>query len=96
MAAMWITIAMSHNSAFYLTLAHASNMIAQEHSKWTGETTESMKYYTTSVQAVSKQLQSPVHSTSDEVIATIIGFTCLDVRSTFIVVPSLNAYIDRR
>jgi len=84
---MWITIAMSDSSAFHITLAHASNLLAQEHNQWTGETTESMKHYTTSLHAVSKRLQDPVDSTSDGVIGAILGFACFDVRSSGIAAP---------
>jgi hypothetical protein len=84
---MWVTVAMSDSSAFHITLAHASILLAQEPNQWTGETTESMKHYTTSVHAVSKRLQDPVDSTSDGVVATILGFACLDVRSSGISAP---------
>jgi hypothetical protein len=77
---MWITIAISDSSAFQITLAHASILLAQAHNQWTGETTESMKLYTTSVHAVSKRLQDPIDSTSDGVISAILGLACLDVR----------------
>lgn len=82
MRAMWITIAMSDSSAFHITLAHASILLAREHNQWAGETAESMKHYTTSVHAVSKRLQDSVDSISEGVIGTILGFACLDVRSS--------------
>lgn len=78
---------MSDSSAFHITLAKASILHAQELNQWTGETTDSMKHYTTSVHAVSKRLQDPVDSTSDGVIATILGLACLDVRSSIIGAP---------
>lgn len=73
---------MSYSCAFHVTLAHASSLLSQEHNQWAGETTESIKYYTISVHAVNKWLQDPVDSTSDGVIAVILGLTCLDVRSS--------------
>jgi len=55
--------------------------------QWTGETTELIKHYSTSLHAVSKRLQDPVDSTSDGVIGAILGFACLDIRSSDIDAP---------
>jgi hypothetical protein len=77
MRALWITIAMSDSSAFHLTLAHASQFLAEA-----GETSESMKHYTTSVRTVSRRLRDPVDGISDGIIGTILGFVCYDVRAS--------------
>jgi murein L,D-transpeptidase YcbB/YkuD len=72
---------MADKDAFNITLAHASNLLAQARNQKYSETRESLKYYTSSVQAVSKRLQHATERTSDGVIGTILGFACLDVRS---------------
>jgi len=82
MRATWASIAMSDSSAFHITLAHASILLAQEHNQLNIETTELMQHYTATLHAVSKRLQDPVDSISDGVIGTILGFACLDVRSS--------------
>jgi topoisomerase IA-like protein len=71
---------MSDDTAFNITLAHASNMLAQSRNEGKGETREALQYYTSAMQAVSKRLQDDKDGTSDGVIGTILGFACLDVR----------------
>ena len=80
MRVMWINIAMHHISAFHLTLAYASNLIAQELDRSVLETTEAMKHYNAAIRHVSNQLADPIGRTSDNVIATILGLACFDVR----------------
>jgi hypothetical protein len=82
MRTMWINIAMSDSSSFHVTLAHASALFAPGPHEDLSETTESLKHYTASVQAVSRRLQDPVESISDSIIGTVLGFSCLDVRNT--------------
>lgn len=76
---LWITIAMYDEDSFNITLAHASNLLAKHQGLGYFETEESIKYYTITVQAVSKRLQAPSESTSDGLIGTILGLACLDV-----------------
>jgi hypothetical protein len=76
---LWVSLAMADRDSFSITLAHASNLIAQARDQGYAETRESLKYYTSAVQAVSKRLQISTDSTSDGVIGTILGFACLDV-----------------
>jgi hypothetical protein len=77
---MWIRLAMFDQDSFNLTLASASNMLAQSKDPSCVETVESMNFYTASVEAVSRRLRDPRDRISNELVGTILGFTCLDVR----------------
>ena len=77
---IWYTIGMSDGGAFNITLASAifhqnlflGNPVADD--------TESTVYYTNSIQSMTQRLQDPRESTSDGVVATILGLTCFDVK----------------
>jgi hypothetical protein len=96
MRTLWINIAMSDSSSFHVTLAHASSLFAGGVNENPTETTESLQHYTASVQDVSKRLLDPVENTSDSIIGTILGFSCLDVRKYTIykIILELIEFID--
>jgi hypothetical protein len=76
---VWITIGISDHSAFHLTMANASMLLAIETGSKTIETSESLNYYSMSLRSVEKRLQDPVDSTSEGVIGAVLGFVCHDV-----------------
>jgi hypothetical protein len=81
MADIWLTAGMSDVSAFHLTLANAALLFGKETGSKEVETTEAMKYYTTSLQSLSNRLHDPVDGISEGVITTVLGFVCHDVGS---------------
>ena len=78
---LWVRIAMFDQDSFVLSLASASNMLAQRYDPLCLETAESMKYYTATVEAVGRRLRDTRQRISDELVGTVLGFTCLDVGS---------------
>jgi hypothetical protein len=73
---------MADESAFYLTMANAAVLFGRETGSREAQTNEAMKYYTKSLQSVSKRLQDPVDSVSEGVLGTVLGFVCHDVGTT--------------
>jgi hypothetical protein len=62
-------------------MSNAALLYGKETGNKQVETTESMKYYTMSLDSINKRLQDPVEGFSEGVIGAVLGFACYDVKS---------------
>jgi hypothetical protein len=83
---IWFTVGMIDKSAFQLTLGNAAYCFNRETGLYSGEvfdsgeTEESMKFYTQAMESVKKRLRDPIDGVSEGVIGSVLGFACHDVR----------------
>lgn len=86
---IWFTVGMIDKSAFQLTLGNAAYCFNRETGLYrgqvfdSGETEESMKFYTMAMESVKRRLRDPIDGVSEGVIGSVLGFACHDVRILF-------------